>query len=201
MKKIVERLLPRWSRACFFQSRSGSRSQSSPRSTRAERSRPGRAGASRCSAPRRRIPSQSSSKSSEGIVSLLSLSLFRTSVELETEINRSGREIDESQHGHGHRYHSLVPRSRIPRARVQVNRLLFLLFPFFSIDLDPVPRGKRGEQVFIQVVFPLAEPVAGAKPKFPMTENSRTLTTYTVSRDQPLTLPCPAQAFPVPAFR
>lgn len=199
MKKIVERLLPRWSRACFFQSRSGSRSQSSPRSTRAERSRPGRAGASRCSAPRRRIPSQSSSKSSEGIVSLLSLSLFRTSVELETEINRSGREIDESQHGHGHRYHSLVPRSRIPRARVQVNRLL--LFPFFSIDLDPVPRGKRGEQVFIQVVFPLAEPVAGAKPKFPMTENSRTLTTYTVSRDQPLTLPCPAQAFPVPVFR
>lgn len=199
MKKIVERLLPRWSRACFFQSRSGSRSQSSPRSTRAERSRPGRAGASRCSAPRRRIPSQSSSKSSEGIVSLLSLSLFRTSVELETEINRSGREIDESQHGHGHRYHSLVPRSRIPRARVQVNRLL--LFPFFSIDLDPVPRGKRGEQVFIQVIFPLAEPVAGAKPKFPMTENSRTLTTYTVSRDQPLTLPCPAQAFPVPAFR
>lgn len=199
MKKIVERLLPRWSRACFFQSRSGSRSQSSPRSTRAERSRPGRAGASRCSAPRRRIPSQSSSKSSEGIVSLLSLSLFRTRVELETEINRSGREIDESQHGHGHRYHSLVPRSRIPRARVQVNRLL--LFPFFSIDLDPVPRGKRGEQVFIQVVFPLAEPVAGAKPKFPMTENSRTLTTYTVSRDQPLTLPCPAQAFPVPAFR
>lgn len=199
MKKIVERLLPRWSRACFFQSRSGSRSQSSPRSTRAERSRPGRARASRCSAPRRRIPSQSSSKSSEGIVSLLSLSLFRTRVELETEINRSGREIDESQHGHGHRYHSLVPRSRIPRARVQVNRLL--LFPFFSIDLDPVPRGKRGEQVFIQVVFPLAEPVAGAKPKFPMTENSRTLTTYTVSRDQPLTLPCPAQAFPVPAFR
>lgn len=199
MKKIVERLLPRWSRACFFQSRSGSRSQSSPRSTRAERSRPGRAGASRCSAPRRRIPSQSSSKSSEGIVSLLSLSLFRTSVELETEINRSGREIDESQHGHGHRYHSLVPRSRIPRARVQVNRLL--LFPFFSIDLDPVPRGKRGEQVFIQVIFPLAEPVAGAKPKFPMTENSRTLTTYTVSRDQPLTLPCPAQAFPVPVFR
>lgn len=199
MKKIVERLLPRWSRACFFQSRSGSRSQSSPRSTRAERSRPGRAGASRCSAPRRRIPSQSSSKSSEGIVSLLSLSLFRTRVELETEINRSGREIDESQHGHGHRYHSLVPRSRIPRARVQVNRLL--LFPFFSIDLDPVPRGKRGEQVFIQVVFPLAEPVAGAKPKFPMTENSRTLTTYTVSRDQPLTLSCPAQAFPVPAFR
>lgn len=199
MKKIVERLLPRWSRACFFQSRSGSRSQSSPRSTRAERSRPGRAGASRCSAPRRRIPSQSSSKSSEGIVSLLSLSLFRTRVELETEINRSGREIDESQHGHGHRYHSLVPRSRIPRARVQVNRLL--LFPFFSIDLDPVPRGKRGEQVFIQVVFPLAEPVAGAKPKFPMTENSRTLTTYTVSRDQPLTLPCPAQAFPVPVFR
>lgn len=195
----MERLLPRWSRACFFQSRSGSRSQSSPRSTRAERSRPGRAGASRCSAPRRRIPSQSSSKSSEGIVSLLSLSLFRTSVELETEINRSGREIDESQHGHGHRYHSLVPRSRIPRARVQVNRLL--LFPFFSIDLDPVPRGKRGEQVFIQVVFPLAEPVAGAKPKFPMTENSRTLTTYTVSRDQPLTLPCPAQAFPVPVFR
>lgn len=199
MKKIVERLLPRWSRACFFQSRSGSRSQSSPRSTRAERSRPGRARASRCSAPRRRIPSQSSSKSSEGIVSLLSLSLFRTRVELETEINRSGREIDESQHGHGHRYHSLVPRSRIPRARVQVNRLL--LFPFFSIDLDPVPRGKRGEQVFIQVVFPLAEPVAGAKPKFPMTENSRTLTTYTVSRDQPLTLPCPAQAFPVPVFR
>ncbi|KAG9432663.1 Down syndrome cell adhesion molecule isoform X1 [Apis mellifera carnica] len=47
----------------------------------------------------------------------------------------------------------------------------------------------------------ITEPVAGAKPKFPMTENSRTLTTYTVSRDQPLTLPCPAQAFPVPAFR
>ncbi|XP_026295701.1 Down syndrome cell adhesion molecule isoform X21 [Apis mellifera] len=47
----------------------------------------------------------------------------------------------------------------------------------------------------------ITEPVAGAKPKFPMTENSRTLTTYTVSRDQPLTLPCPAQAFPVPVFR
>ncbi|XP_031772584.1 Down syndrome cell adhesion molecule-like protein Dscam2 isoform X23 [Apis florea] len=31
-----------------------------------------------------------------------------------------------------------------------------------------------------------------------MTENSRT---YTVHRDQPLTLMCPAQAFPVPAFR
>nr|XP_034174430.1 Down syndrome cell adhesion molecule-like protein Dscam2 isoform X47 [Osmia lignaria] len=47
----------------------------------------------------------------------------------------------------------------------------------------------------------ITEPVASTRPKFPMTENSRTLTTYTVGRDQPLTLPCPAQAFPVPAFR
>ncbi|XP_025152769.1 Down syndrome cell adhesion molecule-like protein Dscam2 isoform X20 [Harpegnathos saltator] len=47
----------------------------------------------------------------------------------------------------------------------------------------------------------ITEPVASTKPKFPMTENSRTLTTYTVQREQPLTLPCPAQAFPVPNFR
>lgn len=45
------------------------------------------------------------------------------------------------------------------------------------------------------------EPVASTKPKFPMTENSRTYTTYTVQREQPLTLPCPAQAFPVPNYR
>ncbi|XP_033350406.1 Down syndrome cell adhesion molecule-like protein Dscam2 isoform X4 [Bombus vosnesenskii] len=44
----------------------------------------------------------------------------------------------------------------------------------------------------------ITEPVASTKPKFPMTENSRT---YTVHCDQPLTLMCPAQAFPVPAFR
>ncbi|XP_032672547.1 Down syndrome cell adhesion molecule-like protein Dscam2 isoform X1 [Odontomachus brunneus] len=47
----------------------------------------------------------------------------------------------------------------------------------------------------------ITEPVASTKPKFPMTENSRTLTTYTVQREQPLTLPCPAQAFPVPNYR
>ncbi|XP_070160072.1 Down syndrome cell adhesion molecule 1 isoform X2 [Polyergus mexicanus] len=47
----------------------------------------------------------------------------------------------------------------------------------------------------------ITEPVASTKPKFPMTENSRTYTTYTVQRDQPLTLPCPAQAFPVPSYR
>ncbi|XP_076390031.1 Down syndrome cell adhesion molecule 1 isoform X8 [Megachile rotundata] len=47
----------------------------------------------------------------------------------------------------------------------------------------------------------ITEPVASTKPKFPMTENSRTYTTYTVGHTQPLTLPCPAQAFPVPAFR
>ena len=45
------------------------------------------------------------------------------------------------------------------------------------------------------------EPIASTKPKFPMTENSRTYTTYTVQREQPLTLPCPAQAFPVPNYR
>ncbi|XP_036142501.1 Down syndrome cell adhesion molecule-like protein Dscam2 isoform X9 [Monomorium pharaonis] len=44
----------------------------------------------------------------------------------------------------------------------------------------------------------ITEPVASTKPKFPMTENSRT---YTVYCDRPLTLMCPAQAFPVPAFR
>ncbi|XP_071567210.1 Down syndrome cell adhesion molecule 1 isoform X1 [Temnothorax nylanderi] len=47
----------------------------------------------------------------------------------------------------------------------------------------------------------ITEPVASTKPKFPMTENSRTYTTYTVQREQPLTLPCPAQAFPVPNYR
>ena len=45
------------------------------------------------------------------------------------------------------------------------------------------------------------EPVSSSKPKFPMTENSRTYTTYTVQRERALTLPCPAQAFPVPVFR
>ncbi|KAK0077247.1 hypothetical protein PV325_004233 [Microctonus aethiopoides] len=44
----------------------------------------------------------------------------------------------------------------------------------------------------------ITEPVASAKPKFTMTENSRT---YTVHSNKPLTLFCPAQAFPVPAFR
>ncbi|XP_025268076.1 Down syndrome cell adhesion molecule-like protein Dscam2 isoform X16 [Camponotus floridanus] len=44
----------------------------------------------------------------------------------------------------------------------------------------------------------ITEPVASTKPKFPMTENSRT---YTVHCDRSLTLMCPAQAFPVPAFR
>ncbi|XP_012058406.1 PREDICTED: Down syndrome cell adhesion molecule-like protein Dscam2 [Atta cephalotes] len=47
----------------------------------------------------------------------------------------------------------------------------------------------------------ITEPIASTKPKFPMTENSRTYTTYTVQREQPLTLPCPAQAFPVPNYR
>ncbi|XP_036142521.1 Down syndrome cell adhesion molecule-like protein Dscam2 isoform X32 [Monomorium pharaonis] len=47
----------------------------------------------------------------------------------------------------------------------------------------------------------ITEPVASTKPKFPMTENSRTFTTYTVQRERPLTLPCPAQAFPVPNYR
>ncbi|XP_014598785.1 PREDICTED: Down syndrome cell adhesion molecule-like protein Dscam2 isoform X1 [Polistes canadensis] len=47
----------------------------------------------------------------------------------------------------------------------------------------------------------ITEPVASTKPKFPMTENSRTYTTYTVCRNESLALPCPAQAFPVPAFR
>ncbi|XP_035731484.1 Down syndrome cell adhesion molecule-like protein Dscam2 isoform X11 [Vespa mandarinia] len=47
----------------------------------------------------------------------------------------------------------------------------------------------------------ITEPVASTKPKFPMTENSRTYTTYTVRRNESLSLPCPAQAFPVPAFR
>ncbi|KAL0124037.1 hypothetical protein PUN28_006078 [Cardiocondyla obscurior] len=47
----------------------------------------------------------------------------------------------------------------------------------------------------------ITEPVTSTKPKFPMTENSRTYTTYTVQREQPLTLPCPAQAFPVPNYR
>ncbi|KAG7213700.1 hypothetical protein KM043_002939 [Ampulex compressa] len=49
--------------------------------------------------------------------------------------------------------------------------------------------------------FSLVEPVGSTKPKFPMTENSRTLTTYTVQCERSLTLPCPAQAFPVPVFR
>ncbi|CAD6214604.1 GSCOCT00004135001.2-RA-CDS [Cotesia congregata] len=44
----------------------------------------------------------------------------------------------------------------------------------------------------------ITEPVTSTKPKFPMTENSRT---YTVRSNEPLTLFCPAQAFPVPAFR
>nr|XP_012216025.1 PREDICTED: Down syndrome cell adhesion molecule-like protein Dscam2 isoform X11 [Linepithema humile] len=47
----------------------------------------------------------------------------------------------------------------------------------------------------------ITEPVTSTKPKFPMTENSRTYTTYTVQHEQPLTLPCPAQAFPVPSYR
>ncbi|KYQ60785.1 hypothetical protein ALC60_00153 [Trachymyrmex zeteki] len=45
------------------------------------------------------------------------------------------------------------------------------------------------------------EPITSTKPKFPMTENSRTYTTYTVQREQPLTLSCPAQAYPVPNYR
>ncbi|XP_044595878.1 Down syndrome cell adhesion molecule-like protein Dscam2 isoform X19 [Cotesia glomerata] len=44
----------------------------------------------------------------------------------------------------------------------------------------------------------ITEPVTSTKPKFPMTENSRT---YTVRSNEPLTLFCPAQAFPIPAFR
>nr|XP_033326661.1 Down syndrome cell adhesion molecule-like protein Dscam2 isoform X29 [Megalopta genalis] len=47
----------------------------------------------------------------------------------------------------------------------------------------------------------ITEPVASTKPKFPSMENSRTYTAYTVRRSLPLTLSCPAQAFPVPAFR
>ncbi|CAD1475947.1 unnamed protein product [Heterotrigona itama] len=61
----------------------------------------------------------------------------------------------------------------------------------------PGVRGKNRSRVFHRKYF-LLEPVASTKPKFPMTENSRT---YTVHCDQPLTLMCPAQAFPVPAFR
>lgn len=67
--------------------------------------------------------------------------------------------------------------------------------------MDPVPSVNFEGSFLSKGTFPLAEPVAGTRPKFPITENSRTLTTYTVSRDQPFTLPCPAQAFPVPAFR
>lgn len=62
---------------------------------------------------------------------------------------------------------------------------------------EPCPSDSRADGDW----FVLVEPVASTKPKFPMTENSRTYTTYTVLRDRPLTLPCPAQAFPVPAFR
>lgn len=42
------------------------------------------------------------------------------------------------------------------------------------------------------------EPIASAKPKFTMTEKLRA---YSVNANEPLTLFCPAQAFPVPAFR
>ncbi|XP_063975858.1 cell adhesion molecule Dscam1 isoform X3 [Diachasmimorpha longicaudata] len=44
----------------------------------------------------------------------------------------------------------------------------------------------------------ITEPIASAKPKFTMTENSRT---YTVRSAEALTLFCPAQAYPLPAFR
>ncbi|XP_028982374.1 Down syndrome cell adhesion molecule-like protein Dscam2 [Diachasma alloeum] len=44
----------------------------------------------------------------------------------------------------------------------------------------------------------ITEPIASAKPKFTMTENSRT---YTVRSTDALTLFCPAQAYPLPAFR
>ncbi|KAH0567639.1 hypothetical protein KQX54_011178 [Cotesia glomerata] len=44
----------------------------------------------------------------------------------------------------------------------------------------------------------LHEPVASTKPKFTMTEKLRA---YTVNFYEPLTLFCPAQAFPVPAIR
>ncbi|KAH0947635.1 hypothetical protein HN011_008034 [Eciton burchellii] len=64
----------------------------------------------------------------------------------------------------------------------------------------PVPSHRWDKTaLYARVLFRfLVEPVASTKPKFPMTENSRT---YTVHCDRPLTLMCPAQAFPVPAFR
>lgn len=80
-----------------------------------------------------------------------SLSLFRTRVELETKINRSGREIDQPQHGHGHRYHSPVPRSRIPRARVQVNpALLFFFLPSIVPARGSCPLCKLRRVLFIE---------------------------------------------------
>lgn len=50
----------------------------------------------------------------------------------------------------------------------------------------------------LSIILRLSEPVGSARPKFPMTDTSRT---YTVSRGSKQTLFCPAQAFPVPAFR
>ncbi|KYM78312.1 hypothetical protein ALC53_10967 [Atta colombica] len=101
--------------------------------------------------------------------------LYKTIVELETKINGVGREIDKSVCDIGLHRDSLVPRSRVSRASIQVNC------------------SHQGHVI--------AEPIASTKPKFPMTENSRTYTTYTVQREQPLTLSCPAQAFPVPNYR
>ncbi|XP_011303881.1 Down syndrome cell adhesion molecule-like protein Dscam2 isoform X1 [Fopius arisanus] len=44
----------------------------------------------------------------------------------------------------------------------------------------------------------ITEPVASARPKFPMTDTSRT---YTIRHSRTQTLFCPAQAYPIPAFR
>ncbi|XP_031772633.1 Down syndrome cell adhesion molecule-like protein Dscam2 isoform X38 [Apis florea] len=84
-----------------------------------------------------------------------------------------------------------------PRFQLKVNDANPRLYSNLSLPKEMVrARVDRSFERFLP-----AEPVATTRPKFPMTENSRTLTTYTVSRDRPLTLPCPAQAFPVPAFR
>ncbi|OXU29267.1 hypothetical protein TSAR_012207 [Trichomalopsis sarcophagae] len=50
---------------------------------------------------------------------------------------------------------------------------------------------------FFMSVSMFVEPVAGVRPKFSTSENSRT---YTNRFGEPLTLFCPAQAFPVPVF-
>jgi len=48
-------------------------------------------------------------------------------------------------------------------------------------------------------IFLLIEPIGSAKPKFATI--SETLGTYRVVEDEAFALTCPAQSFPVPAFR